>query len=113
MSEPLPASAKYVIIGAGVHGLSTAWHLAKQLPAAVASPARLQLLDESRGRTAQEAEGAVDDALGVAETARGGIGSGECVEHGGIAMLRELRGALGQHHRGGGVAVLRIAVGRQ
>ena len=26
----LPASAKYVIIGAGVHGLSTAWHLAKE-----------------------------------------------------------------------------------
>ena len=26
----LPASAKYLIIGAGVHGLSTAWHLAKE-----------------------------------------------------------------------------------
>ena len=25
----LPASAKYLVIGAGVHGLSTAWHLAK------------------------------------------------------------------------------------
>jgi glycine/D-amino acid oxidase-like deaminating enzyme len=27
----LPASARFVIIGAGVHGLSTAWHLAKGL----------------------------------------------------------------------------------
>src|SRR5205809_8146939 len=26
----LPASAKYLVIGAGVHGLSTAWHLAKE-----------------------------------------------------------------------------------
>ena len=27
----LPRHAKYVVIGAGVHGLSTAWHLAKGL----------------------------------------------------------------------------------
>ena len=27
----LPDSARYVVIGAGVHGLSTAWHLAKEL----------------------------------------------------------------------------------
>ncbi len=27
----LPASAKYVVVGAGIHGLSTAWHLAKEL----------------------------------------------------------------------------------
>src|ERR671935_1228588 len=26
----LPASAKYLVIGAGVHGLSTAWHLARE-----------------------------------------------------------------------------------
>ncbi len=33
MSIPpeLPKSARYVIIGAGVHGLSTAWHLAREL----------------------------------------------------------------------------------
>ena len=28
-----PAASKYVIIGAGIHGLSTAWHLAQQLKA--------------------------------------------------------------------------------
>jgi glycine/D-amino acid oxidase-like deaminating enzyme len=27
----LPASSKYVVIGAGIHGLSTAWHLATEL----------------------------------------------------------------------------------
>jgi len=32
MSE-LPKSVKYLIIGAGVHGLSTGWHLAKELKA--------------------------------------------------------------------------------
>ncbi len=26
-----PTKAKYVIIGAGIHGLSTAWHLAEKL----------------------------------------------------------------------------------
>src|SRR5436190_11559730 len=29
MTTPLPASVKHLVIGAGVHGLSTAWHLAK------------------------------------------------------------------------------------
>ncbi len=29
----LPAQVSYVIVGAGVHGLSTAWHLAKELKA--------------------------------------------------------------------------------
>jgi methylglutamate dehydrogenase subunit A len=28
---PLPRSAPYVVIGAGIHGLSAAWHLAKEL----------------------------------------------------------------------------------
>src|SRR5919108_6500491 len=28
-----PSAARFVIIGAGVHGLSTAWHLAKELKA--------------------------------------------------------------------------------
>src|SRR5262245_24821823 len=27
----LPAHVKYLVIGAGVHGLSTAWHLAREL----------------------------------------------------------------------------------
>ena len=30
MSDKLPAKAKIVIIGAGIHGLSTAWHLSKK-----------------------------------------------------------------------------------
>ncbi|MGO9889249.1 MAG: NAD(P)/FAD-dependent oxidoreductase [Solirubrobacteraceae bacterium] len=30
MSEPLPDTVPVLVIGAGVHGLSTAWHLAKQ-----------------------------------------------------------------------------------
>ena len=29
----LPQSAKVVVIGAGIHGLSTSWHLAKELEA--------------------------------------------------------------------------------
>jgi len=33
MEMSLPASAKYVIVGAGIHGLSTAWHLAVELRA--------------------------------------------------------------------------------
>jgi len=33
MSETLPASAAYVVIGAGMHGMSTAWHLAMELEA--------------------------------------------------------------------------------
>ena len=27
----LPKKAKYVVIGAGIHGLSTAWHLGEKL----------------------------------------------------------------------------------
>ena len=26
-----PKKAKYVVIGAGIHGLSTAWHLAEKI----------------------------------------------------------------------------------
>ncbi|MEE8562182.1 MAG: FAD-dependent oxidoreductase, partial [Alphaproteobacteria bacterium] len=29
----MPSHVKYVIIGAGIHGLSTAWHLAEKLKA--------------------------------------------------------------------------------
>jgi len=29
----VPASSRYVIVGAGIHGLSTAWHLARELKA--------------------------------------------------------------------------------
>jgi len=45
---PLPESAKYVVIGAGVHGLSTAWHLAMQLEQSGAgSGADVVLLDKT------------------------------------------------------------------
>ena len=27
----LPKKAKYVVIGAGIHGLSTAWHLRRKI----------------------------------------------------------------------------------
>ncbi len=30
-TDPLPASAKFVVVGAGIHGMSTAFHLAKAL----------------------------------------------------------------------------------
>src|SRR5688500_11156028 len=30
---PLPRSSQYVVVGAGIHGLSTAYHLAKELSA--------------------------------------------------------------------------------
>src|SRR5262245_65460164 len=33
MDTPLPSSTRYVIVGAGIHGLSTAWHLAMALKA--------------------------------------------------------------------------------
>lgn len=30
-TDPLPAAARYVVVGAGIHGMSTAYHLAKKL----------------------------------------------------------------------------------
>ena len=30
MNDALPESVAYVVVGAGVHGLSTAWHLAME-----------------------------------------------------------------------------------
>lgn len=45
----VPESAKYVIVGGGVHGLSTAWHLAMNLKAAgKGSGADVILLDKSQ-----------------------------------------------------------------
>ena len=34
----LPSSVKYLVIGAGIHGLSSAWHLAKEQSAAGETP---------------------------------------------------------------------------
>ena len=43
-----PESSKYVIIGAGIHGLSTAWHLAKQLKSrGTGSGADIVVLDKT------------------------------------------------------------------
>ncbi|HET7096595.1 MAG TPA: FAD-dependent oxidoreductase, partial [Casimicrobiaceae bacterium] len=33
MSNAVPASVRHVVVGAGIHGLSTAWHLAMELEA--------------------------------------------------------------------------------
>src|SRR5262245_298666 len=33
MSNALPSTTSYVVVGAGIHGLSTAWHLAMELQA--------------------------------------------------------------------------------
>ena len=31
MNTAFPASVRHVVVGAGIHGLSTAWHLAMEL----------------------------------------------------------------------------------
>jgi methylglutamate dehydrogenase subunit A len=38
VSMSLPSSVKYLVIGAGIHGLSSAWHLAKEQSAAGETP---------------------------------------------------------------------------
>ena len=44
----LPSHARFVVIGAGVHGLSTAWHLAKELEArAAGAGADVVILDKT------------------------------------------------------------------
>jgi glycine/D-amino acid oxidase-like deaminating enzyme len=46
---PLPSKARYVVIGAGIHGLSTALHLARQLEAkGRSSEADIVVLDKGR-----------------------------------------------------------------
>ncbi len=48
MSTALPDSTTYLVIGAGVHGLSTAWHLAMELEArGTGSGADILLLDKT------------------------------------------------------------------
>jgi glycine/D-amino acid oxidase-like deaminating enzyme len=44
----LPKSADYVVVGAGIHGLSTAWHLARELRTrGLGSGADVLVLDKS------------------------------------------------------------------
>ena len=48
MNNTVPTSARYVVIGAGVHGLSTAWHLAMELEArGTGSGADVVVLDKT------------------------------------------------------------------
>lgn len=48
MAESLPSSSPYVVVGAGIHGLSTAYHLAKELRArGLGSGADILVLDKS------------------------------------------------------------------
>jgi methylglutamate dehydrogenase subunit A len=42
----IPASSRYVIVGAGIHGLSTAWHLARELRARGRSGEEIVVLDK-------------------------------------------------------------------
>lgn len=43
----LPSSAEYVVVGAGIHGLSTAWHLAKALNARGVTDPDIVVLDKT------------------------------------------------------------------
>jgi len=44
----LPSQAEYVIVGAGIHGLSTAWRLAERLTAAGESvEGRIVIVDKA------------------------------------------------------------------
>src|SRR4029077_9479042 len=48
MTETLPTSTTYAVIGAGIHGLSTAWHLAMELEArGTGSGADIVVLDKT------------------------------------------------------------------
>ena len=47
MSSSIPTSAGHVVIGAGIHGLSTAWHLAMELEARGRSGTEVIVLDKT------------------------------------------------------------------
>ena len=47
--DPLPAGAKYVVVGAGIHGLSTAYHLAMLLERTGKGPGRDVVLIDQQG----------------------------------------------------------------
>ena len=47
-SQPVPDGARFVVVGAGVHGLSTAWHLAHELRSrGIGSGADIVVLDKT------------------------------------------------------------------
>ena len=74
MTTTLPPFVKYCIIGAGVHGLSTAWHLAQRLKSAGRlSPGDIVVLDKTG--VAAGASGRGQAAGAVANS-----GSGNCLD---------------------------------
>lgn len=46
MSAPIPKSVPYLVVGAGVHGLSTGWHLARELNASGGSGQDVLVVDK-------------------------------------------------------------------
>jgi glycine/D-amino acid oxidase-like deaminating enzyme len=59
----VPSSTKYLIIGAGIHGLSTGYHLAKELKARGAgSGADITIIDKSGVAAGASASPAVSSA---------------------------------------------------
>ncbi|MDX6467564.1 MAG: hypothetical protein QOI27_2604, partial [Gaiellaceae bacterium] len=49
MAMTLPSSSRYVVVGAGIHGLSTAYHLAQELRTrGLGSGADIVVLDKTR-----------------------------------------------------------------
>ena len=54
----LPTHTKYLVIGAGIHGLSTAWHLAELLrQSGRGSGKDIVVVDERHGRLADRRTG--------------------------------------------------------
>ena len=52
-----PKKAKYVVIGAGIHGLSTAWHLAEKLKKKNGNATNNDILVIDKGGIASGASG--------------------------------------------------------
>lgn len=92
MSPVLPRFVKYCILGAGVHGLSTAWHLARRLKAAGRGSARDILVLDKTGVAA----GASGIACGVVRNFYFQPAMGEVMRHS-VAIWEAYRQALHYH----------------
>src|SRR5438105_914743 len=82
----IPARSAYVVVGAGIHGLSTAYHLAKELRSrGLGSGADVVVLDKCEsegvailsGVEVEELELGPDDSVTAVVTSRGRIEVGE------------------------------------